>query len=288
MIWLATASHRALVEAVIIGTLSGAIGVQIVLRRLAFFTMTMTHATFPGVVAAAIIGVNIYLGGALVGVLVALAVVGLTRRRGQGASAATGVMLSAGFALGIGLAATQNGFAKNLSAYLVGAILTVSDADLITGAVVCVVVLGVLFAVGKELRFAGFDPNGARAAGYRTWLLDLLLLLLIEAVIVVIVPAVGTILALALLVAPASAARAWTDRPASTTLLAIAFGIASSVTGLALSTRYDVSAGGTIALVAAGVLVASLLVAPRHGVLGRLRRPRVDRVATGETQETRL
>ncbi|MEV4760878.1 metal ABC transporter permease [Micromonospora sp. NPDC049559] len=269
MSWLRDATDRAMVESVVVGTLAGAIGVQIVLRRLAFFTMTMTHATFPGVVAAAVVGINIYLGGALVGLLVTLAVVALGRRRGQDLTTATGVLLSAGFALGVALAAAQQGFTRNLSAYLVGAILTVSDADLVTGAAVCVVVLAVLFAAGKELRFAGFDPDGARAAGYRTRLLDLLLLLLVEAVVVVVIPAVGTILALALLVAPASAARLWTDRPGPTTGLAVAFGVASSVAGLALSSRYDLAAGATISLVATGVLGGSLLAAPRHGVLAR-------------------
>ena len=63
MNWWDVAVHRALVEAVLVGALAGLIGVPVVLRRLSFFTMALTHATFPGVVAAAIIGVNIYLGG---------------------------------------------------------------------------------------------------------------------------------------------------------------------------------------------------------------------------------
>jgi ABC-type Mn2+/Zn2+ transport system permease subunit len=58
-----TAVDRAILEAVLLGTVGGLISVQIVLRRLPFFTLAMTHATFPGVVLAAIAGINLYAGG---------------------------------------------------------------------------------------------------------------------------------------------------------------------------------------------------------------------------------
>ncbi len=258
MSWWDDAVHRALVEAILVGALAGLIGVQVVLRRLSFFTMALTHATFPGVVAAAIIGVNIYLGGAAAGVLVALGVAALSRREGQNASAATGVVLSGGFALGVGLVATQNGFSRDLSSFLVGSILTVDASDLLVTAVVLVVVAVVLAACSRQLTFAGFDPAGARAAGHRAGLIDLLLLLTIELVIVAVVPAVGTILAVALIVAPAAAARLWSDRLAVITPLAVAFGVLSGVAGLYASDRWNVAAGGAITLAATAILLLSL------------------------------
>jgi len=78
--WLDSYLHRAIVEVVLVGAFAGVVGVQVVLRRLAFFTMAMTHATFPGVVLAAVLGFNIYLGGAAAGVVVALAVTAASRR----------------------------------------------------------------------------------------------------------------------------------------------------------------------------------------------------------------
>ena len=60
MNWWDDALHRATAEVILVGALAGLIGVQVVLRRLSFFTMALTHATFPGVVAASIIGVNIF------------------------------------------------------------------------------------------------------------------------------------------------------------------------------------------------------------------------------------
>ena len=260
MSWWDDAVHRALVEAILVGALAGLIGVQVVLRRLSFFTMALTHATFPGVVAAAIIGVNIYLGGAAAGVLVALGVAALSRREGQNASAATGVVLSGGFALGVGLVATQNGFTRDLSSFLVGSILTVDASDLVVTAVVLVAVAVVLAACSRQLTFVGFDPAGARAAGHRVGLIDLLLLLTLELVIVAMVPAVGTILAVALIVAPAAAARLWSDRVGVITALAVAFGVLSGVAGLYASNRWNVAAGGAITLAATTILLLSLAV----------------------------
>jgi ABC-type Mn2+/Zn2+ transport system permease subunit len=57
-----TVIERALTEAVLLGTVGGLVSVQIVLRRLPFFTLAMTHATFPGVVLAAVAGVDLYAG----------------------------------------------------------------------------------------------------------------------------------------------------------------------------------------------------------------------------------
>jgi ABC-type Mn2+/Zn2+ transport system permease subunit len=273
MSWWDSAVHRAFVETVLVGVMTGLIGVQVVLRRLAFFTMAMTHATFPGVVVAAILGANIYVGGAVAGVLTSLGVLALGRRPGQGTTAATGVVLSAGFALGVGLMATQSGFSKDLSAFLVGSILTVSTSDIRVSVLTLATVALVLSFFAKELLFIGFDPAGARAAGYPTWLIDLLLLLLIEVVIVAVVPAVGTILAVALIVGPAAAARLWSDRLLITTVLAVGFGVVSGAAGLALSTRYDVAAGASVTLTATALLLVSLLAAPQGGLVHRLRRP---------------
>lgn len=135
----------------LVGVAAGLIGVQVVLRRLAFLTMAMTHATFPGVVVAVIVGVNLYLGGTAAGVLAAGLVVVLSRRRGHDLSAGTAVVLAAGFGLGVALLTAQDGFTRDLSAYLVGSILTVDTGDLVVAAGVVVVVALVLAMAGKEI-----------------------------------------------------------------------------------------------------------------------------------------
>jgi ABC-type Mn2+/Zn2+ transport system permease subunit len=272
MNWWDDALHRATAEVLLVGALAGLIGVQVVLRRLSFFTMALTHATFPGVVAASIIGINIFVGGVLAGTIVALGVAALSRRRGQNAAAATGVMISAGFALGAGLVATQSGFSRDLSSFLVGSILTVSVQDLVMTAIVLVVVSLVLLVCARPLLLTGFDRAGAQAAGYATGAWDVVLLLTIEVVVVTIVPAVGTILALALIVAPAAAARLWSTRLPVITTLAVVFGAISGLAGLYASSRWNLAAGASITLAATAIRMLSTL-------LSRLRRATVP--ATG-------
>jgi ABC-type Mn2+/Zn2+ transport system permease subunit len=255
-------ARRALIEALLVGALCGLVGVHVVLRRLSFFTMAMTHATFPGVVLAALVGVDLLLGSGLFGVLVVLGVSWLTTRPRSDSAAAVGVVLSAGFALGVALLSAQAGFTRDLSAYLVGSIVTVQTGDLVKTALVLAAVALTLALVGKELVFGAFDRGGMVAAGYPAGRLDLLLLLVVELTVVISVPAVGTIQAVALIVAPAAAARLWCDRIGPTTALAVLLGMASGVLGLAVSQAYEVAAGAAIVLAACGFFVLSVVVAP--------------------------
>ena len=191
-------ARRALLEAVMVGGLCGAVGVHVLLRRLPFFTMALGHATFPGVVLAALVGISLFAGAAAFGAVVVVVVALLGARDRVDDTSAVGVTLSGAFALGV--------------------------------------------------------------------------LLLIEATVVSSIPAVGTILAVALIVAPAATARLWTERLRATMALAAALGATSGVVGLAISLQWRVAAGATIVLVAAALFAVSLLVAPNHGLLAAGRR----------------
>jgi ABC-type Mn2+/Zn2+ transport system permease subunit len=268
---LGSFTERAIAEAVLVGVVGGVVGVHVILRRLPFFTMAMGHATFPGVVLAALLGVDLFLGAGLFGVLVVLAVALLGARERIDETSAIGVALAGAFALGVLLLSAQEGFTRDLAAYLVGSIVTVQARDLVVTAVTGAAVLAVLAGLHKELVLGAFDRAGLQALGYPAVALDVVLLLLVEVVVVTSVPAVGTIQAVALLTAPAAAARLWTDRLGATMALAALLGAASGVAGVLVSQRFDVAAGATIVLVAAGTFAASLLLAPAHGLLGTLR-----------------
>ena len=276
MTWLTDAfsdsfAWRALLEAIMVGVLSGVIGVHVLLRRLPFLTLALGHATFPGVVLAALAGVNLLLGAGLFGALVVVAVAMLGARQRIDDTSAIGVVLAGTFALGVLLLSAQAGFSRDLSAYLVGSIVTVQPADLVITAVAAVAVLGTLGGLHKELVLGAFDRDGLAALGYPAVLLDVVMLLLIEVVVVTSVPAVGTILAVALITAPAATARLWTDRLGPTMALSALLGALSGVIGLLLSRHWSIAAGATIVLVAAGLFAVSVVVAPRYGAIRRLR-----------------
>ncbi|MGW5261726.1 metal ABC transporter permease [Microbispora sp. NPDC004025] len=276
MSWLDSTVHRALVEAVLVGALGGVVGVFVVARRLPFFTMALTHATFPGIVVAALLGVNLYLGGGLFGLLVVAAVLLFGRGRGQDFGTATGIALSGGFALGVVLVSAQDGFTKDLAAYTVGDVLAVGTGDLVVTAAVAVGVLLLLALVGKELLLAAFDPVGAAALGLPTLLLDFALLAVVEVTVVATVPALGTILAVALIVGPAATARLLTDRLAPLFPLAAAIGVACALAGVWVSTQWNVATGASIALFVGLVFGTVFLGTAVHG---RVRRALARRVA---------
>lgn len=250
--------RRALLEVVLVGALCGAVGVHVVLRRLSFFTMAMTHATFPGIVLAALLGVNLLLGTGLFGVLLVLIVAGLWSRRGTEQTSVVGVVLSGGFALGVVLLSAQSGFTKDLSSYLVGSILTVDRADLIVTGAVAALLLSLLAALSKELLLGAFDRDALVAMGYSALVLDIVMLLAVEITVVVSVPAVGTILSVALVVAPAATARLWCDRTTPMMIVATAVGVGSGVIGLAISQLIDVAAGAAIVLTTCMIFAVSL------------------------------
>jgi manganese/iron transport system permease protein len=250
--------QRALVEAVLVGIVAGVVGVHVLLRRLPFFVVAMSHATFPGVVVASVLGFNLFLGGSLFGLIVVVAVVALGASRVLDDATVIGVVLAGSFALGVLIASAQpSSSSKDLSAFLVGSVLTVTRADLLTTAVVGLLLLAALAALHKELVLGAFDPQGAAAAGYRTALLDLGLLSIVTIALVTAVPAVGTLLAVALLTVPALAARLWADRVAPAMVVAAAIGAGSGVAGLCLSAAFGIAAGGAIALSASAAFVIS-------------------------------
>lgn len=249
--------QRALIEAVVVGAVAGVVGVHVLLRRLPFFVVAMSHATFPGIVLASVLGVSLFLGGTAFGLLVVVAVVALGTVKALDDSSVIGVVLAGSFAVGVLVLSSQAGGSKDLSAFLVGSVLTVTVGDLVGSAAVGVVVLAVLAAAHKELVMGAFDPAGTAAAGYRTAAIDLLALTLVTVTMVMAVPAVGTLLAIALLTVPPLTARLWVDRIGPMMALAAALGAASGAVGLAVSAVWGVAAGGAIALTAATAFAAS-------------------------------
>lgn len=249
--------QRALIEAVLVGAVSGVVGVHVLLRRLPFFVVAMSHATFPGIVLASVLGLSLFVGGTAFGLLVVLAVVALGTVKALDDSSVTGVVLAGSFAIGVLVLSSQANGSRDLSAFLVGSVLTVTGGEVVGTAVVAAVVLLVVAAAHKELVLGAFDPGGAAAAGYRTAAIDLLALTLVTVTMVMAVPAVGTLLAIALLTVPALTARLWVDRIGAMMAVAAGIGAASGALGLAISAVWGVAAGGAIALTAAAVFVVS-------------------------------
>ena len=269
--------QRALLAVLLLGVLAGAVGVFVVLRRLAFVGDALTHTVFPGVVIAFLAGQSIFLGALAAGLASALLLTVLTANRRVTADAALAILLTSFFAVGVVLVSRLQSYTADLSAFLFGRVLAVDPSELAQTGLVAAVVLATLVVLRKELLLRAFDPDGAAAMGYRVDLLDLVLNVLIALVVVAAVKAVGTVLVIALIVVPAATARLLTDRVASMVALACGLGALGGWLGLAVS--YDVSiqrgvrlaSGATIVVILVGFFVVALATGPARRALARRR-----------------
>lgn len=258
--------ERALLASIVIGAGAGFVGALVVLRRRTFFAQALTHASYPGAVAAAAIGVSVPLGAAVASVVIVAVMAGIARVRRQGAQVAAGIVLTGGFAAGALLQAALPGLPVRADSLLVGSILTVNDGDILLAASVALIAVIAVVAFGKEVAFSTFDPAGFRAAGYREWPVELLVLGLTAAVVVSSLPAVGAILAIALIAAPATAARFIVPTFRGILVAAPVIGAASGIVGVLASRALAIAAGPAIAIAATGFFLLALGISKLRGL----------------------
>lgn len=281
---------QALVEMLLLGALAGTIGVFVLIRRLAFVSDALTHTVFPGVVIGYLLAgdTGIFAGALVAGAGTAVALTLLTRGRKLTEDAAIAVILTSMFSIGVALVSHRSSYTSDLTAFLFGRLLTVSVAEIAQTAVVAGVVFATLLIIGKELVFRAFDPEGARAQGFRIGMLDLVLNVLVALVVVAAVRAVGTVLVIALLIVPAAAARFVTHRLVPLGLIAAAIGMLGGWLGLVASWNASIHAGvrlgsgATVVVVMVGLYVAILAAA---SIRRRLLRRRSARLAGPATPE---
>jgi len=251
--------ERALVAAIVIGAGAGFVGALVVLRRRTFFAQALTHATYPGAVAAAALGLSVPLGAAAASVVIVAVMSWIARVRRQGAQVAAGIVLTGGFAAGALLQALIPGLPVQPESLLVGSILTVTDADILLAIVVLAASVALVAAFGTRIVFSTFDRAGFRAAGFREWPIEVLVLALTAASVVSSLPAVGAILAIALIAAPAAAARLVVPTFRGVLLVAPLIGAASGVIGVLVSRYAAVAAGPSIVLAATAFFLIALV-----------------------------
>ncbi|WP_405088371.1 metal ABC transporter permease [Microbispora sp. NBC_01389] len=278
---------RALAELVVLGALAGTVGVLVLLRRLAFVSDTLTHTVFPGVVIGHIMAGDggVFWGALAAGVVTAVLLTLLTARRRVSEDAALAVLLTTLFAVGVVLVSRQTGFTSDLTAFLFGRVLTVTEEQLVQTAVVTALVVALLAVLRRPLLLRAFDPVGARAAGIRVGLLDLVVNVAVALVVVAAVKAVGTILVIALLVVPAATARALSDRLVIIVPLAALLGAAAGWLGLVASYEASIGYGLRLASGATVVLVLVGLYGLAHAAAFARRRAKLGQAARRTASE---
>jgi manganese/iron transport system permease protein len=260
-----------LVAALLVGVVCAVMGTFVVLKGLAFIGDAVSHAAFPGLVIAYIIGAPLYIGAAIAAVTTALAIGLVSRRSRLRFDTSVGVLFAGTFAFGVLLFSTIEGYVTDLLGYLLGNVLGIGIGDLVQVAVLGAIVLVVVLVLRKELLFATFDPLGAAASGLPVAALEYLLLALLGVTIVVSIQAVGIIMVVAMLVTPAATAQLLVIQFNRMVAVAVALAALSALLGLYLSFYVNLASGASIVLIETLFFAIALVGGPKTGLLSRVR-----------------
>lgn len=261
----------------ILGVTSGALGCFTVLRKQSLFGDALSHAALPGIgFAYLFIGIKdslfLMLGAAIFAWFGGIVTLGITNTTRIKQDAALGITLSVFFGLGIVIlthlqsigGANQGG----LDRFLFGQAAALIETDVINLGILaagCFVVLIVFF---KEFKILTFDSAFGQSLGFPTRYLSALLTSVIVVAVVIGLHTVGVVLMVAMLIAPAAAAKQWISSLKSMLILSAIFGGISGVVGsIVSSTTEGMSTGPVIVITITVILGVSLFFSPKQGYL---------------------
>lgn len=253
---------RALLELLVLGVACGPFGVWVVLYRQSYAAESIAHSMLPGLVLAALIGAPLGLGAAAGLAVAALAIAACLKQSAVSSDAAVAVAVTTLFGAGSLLALSPD-VPVRLGELLFGDPLSVTEGDLIASAVLALVLIGGMLAGHRGLALVAFDPQTAPSLGARPGAVSTGLIALLALTTLIAVGALGNLLVVAIVVAPAAAALRLCARLVPALLCAGALAAAAGVAGLYLSFYAELAAGASIALCAVATWVLALLLAGR-------------------------
>lgn len=245
------------------------VGVLLVLRRMSLMGDALSHAVLPGAALGFLVsGLSLYamtVGGIAVGLTVALLAGAVARTTSLREDASFAALYLISLALGV-LIISMRGTSIDLVHVLFGTILAVDDPALILVASITTVTLFTIALIYRPLIVECFDPSFLRSVGGRGALMHFLFLVLVVLNLVAGFTALGTLMAVGMLMLPAASANFWARQFWSASLAAAIIAVTASYSGLLLSFHLDVPSGPAIILVAGFCYVFSVFFG-RYGSL---------------------
>ncbi|MBO4985322.1 MAG: metal ABC transporter permease [Bacteroides sp.] len=238
--------QHALIGSLLASIACGLIGTYIVTRRLVFISGGLTHASFGGIGLGLYTGISPLLSAALFAVLSAFGVEWLSKRKDMREDSAIAVFWTLGMALGIMFTFLSPGFAPDLSAYLFGNILTITQADIWLLAIVALVLVLFFMLYLHPIVYVAFDREFARSQNIPVRCFEYILMMFIALTIVACLRMVGIVLVISLLTVPQMTANLFTHRFHRIILLSIVIGYLSCLGGLLISFYLNVPSGASI------------------------------------------
>lgn len=260
-----------------LGIVSGCLGSFAVLRQQSLLGDAIAHAALPGVALAFLLTnskapIVLLIGAAIAGWIATMLLMVVTNNTRIKKDATLGMILSVFFGFGLMLLTIiqrlPDANKAGLNKFLFGSAATLLNEDIAVMFWLGIVVLSVVVLLWKEFKVLVFDYDFAKSLGLPVHRLDILLTSLIVVAIVIGLQTVGVILMSAMLVAPAAAARQWTDRLGVMVFLSSFFGATAAVLGALASSIYaNLPTGPVIVLFVSVFVFISFIFAPHRGLL---------------------
>jgi zinc/manganese transport system permease protein len=262
--------RRALVACLALSLGSGPIGVFLVLRRMSLMGDAMSHAILPGAAVGFVVaGFSLWAmgtGGLVAGLAVAILAGAVSRSTTLKEDASLAGFYLISLALGV-LIVSKKGSNVDLLHVLFGTILAVDNPSLILVAMIASLSVIVLALIYRPLVAECFDPAFLRVAGGGGSVYHLAFLVLVVLNLVAGFQALGTLMAVGLMMLPAAAARLWAVELPRLMLTAIIIGFVSGLAGLLVSYHFNLPSGPAIVLAAGVQYLASVLLGSHGGLV---------------------
>lgn len=269
--------QRAFVTSVVVGIICGIIGSFIILRGMALMGDAISHAILPGVAISYMLGINYFYGAVFFGILTAFGIGVVSQHSRIKNDASIGIVFTAFFALGIILIGKAQ-TATDLTQILFGNVLSVRPSDMVITIIIGIIIIMCVIIFYKELLVSTFDETLAASYGLPTKWIHYGIMLLLTLATVASLQTVGVVLVVAMLITPASTAYLLTNRFSIMIVLSSFFGALSSVIGLYISFKYNLSSGAVIVIAATIIFMIVFIFSPKQGVLFKALRTRKIRI----------
>lgn len=255
---------RALLAGIGVALVAGPLGCFVIWRQMAFFGETMAHSALLGIALSLALQIDILWGVLAISLMVAGVLLALQSKNGPSGQvfsndALLGILSHSALALGLVVVGLMSWLRVDIMGFLVGDVLSVSNADLLMIYGGGALVLVVLALIWRVLLVATVSKDIARAEGLAPEQSEMILMGLMAVTIALAIKIVGVLLITALLIIPAATARRFSSTPEQMAGLAMVSGIIAVAGGLFGSLQFDTPSGPSIVVAAMVVFIVSLV-----------------------------
>ena len=255
-----TFMKNALLAIVLVTPVFAILGTMVVNNKMAFFSDALGHSALTGIAIGMVLGItNINIGMILFAIVFALLLNYVKNKTSYGADTIISVFSSIAIALGLAMLAQSGNFNK-YSSYLVGDILSITNAEIFYVLIAAIVVYTFWYFTFNKLNIISINSTLAKSKGINVKKIDNIFVVLIAIIVMISIRWIGILLINSLLILPAAASRNIANNMRKYHLFAVLFSLFSGLTGLIISYYFNVGAGPMIVRISGIIYFVTLLI----------------------------